>query len=134
MPISLGFIGAGNINHVHLKTAKALGYDLVAIADVVPAAAEAAKKEFGIGKVYTDHRQMLADKSITAVIVGTPNKFHAEHAIDALNAGKHVLLEKPRAMNVAEADAITSAATKSGKVLQMGMVNRFRGATRTLQH
>lgn len=134
MPLSLGFIGAGSINQVHLKSARTLGYNLAAIADVNASAAEAAAKEFGIGRTFTDYRQMLADKDIAAIVIGTPNKFHAEHAIAALEAGKHVLLEKPMAMNPQEADAIAGAATKSGKILQMGMVNRFRNSAQALRH
>ena len=76
----------------------------------------------------------MADKNVAAVVVGTPNKFHAEHAIAALRAGKHVFLEKPMAMNVAEADAIVAAHEASGKVLQMGMINRFRNSVKALKH
>src|SRR5687768_15447643 len=106
MPVSLGFIGAGNINRTHMASARDLGLRLLGVADANLPAAQDAAKQFGIGKAYGDVNEMLADKQITAVVVGTPNKFHAEHAIAALQAGKHVLLEKPMAMNVAEADRI----------------------------
>jgi len=76
---------------------------------------------------------MLNDKDIQGVIIGTPNKFHAEQAIASLNAGKHVFLEKPMSMNLPEADAIVAAAKKSGKTVQIGMVNRFKGAAQSLK-
>ena len=134
MSLSLGFIGAGNINRSHLKSAQQLGLNLAGIADVVPAAAEECKKLFNVAKSYSDYRQLLADNSIDAVVIGTPNKFHAEQAIAALKAGKHVFLEKPMAMNVDESDAILAALKKSRKTLQMGMANRFRSSVWALKH
>jgi len=133
MPLSLGFIGAGNINRVHMKDAQQLGMNLAAAADVAPASLEQVKTTFGIAKTYTDYREMLRDKSIDAVVIGTPNKFHAAQAIAALQAGKHVYLEKPMAMNVGESDAILAALKKSRKILQMGMSNRFSGASQALK-
>src|SRR5579859_3967538 len=114
MPLSIGYIGFGNINRVHANSAKELGFDLVAAADIKPAALDVAKKQFNITKTYDNHRDLLADPNITAVVVGTPNKFHAEHAIAALRAGKHVFLEKPMALNAVEADAIIAARDASG--------------------
>ena len=105
MALRLGFIGAGNINRVHLKQAQELGLDLAAVADIRREAAEEVQKQFGITRVYDDYKPLLADKNVEAVVIGVPNRFHAEHAIAALQAGKHVFLEKPMAMNVAECDA-----------------------------
>ena len=133
MAVKLGFIGAGTINHYHMKSAAALGIDMIAAADPNPAAVEEVKNTFNLRRIYSDHRELLNDPDVNAVIIGTPNKFHAEHAIGALEAGKHVFLEKPMAMNVAEADAILAAVNKSGKVLQMGMVSRFKGAVQVLK-
>jgi predicted dehydrogenase len=133
MSVSVGFIGAGNINKYHMKNAASAGLKLVAVADVVAQAAEDAKKQYSMSKSYTDYKEMLNDKEIQGVIVGTPNKFHAEQAIASLNAGKHVFLEKPMSMNLAEADAIVAAAKKSGKTVQIGMVNRFKGAAQSLK-
>ncbi|MDB5174623.1 MAG: oxidoreductase, partial [Phycisphaerales bacterium] len=113
MPVTLGFIGAGNISRVHMKSARQLRLNLAGTADINPAAAEAAVKEFGVRKAYDDYRPLLADKDIAGIVVATPNKFHAEHAIAALEAGKHVFLEKPMAMSVAESDAIIAAMKKS---------------------
>jgi len=133
MPLAMGFIGAGTINRAHMENARQLGFDLVGVADTHRPSAEEAGAKVGIKNVYEDFRELLANTSIDAVIVGTPNKFHAEQAIAALNAGKHVLLEKPMAMNVAECDQILAAVSKSGRTLQMGMANRFKAAPRALK-
>ncbi len=134
MSVALGFVGAGNMNRSHMKSARELGLNLVGVVDMNSSAAEAAVKEFGVGAAYTDYADLLNNKDIQAVVIATPNKFHAEQSIAALNAGKHVFLEKPMAMNVKESEAIIDAMNKSGKILQMGMVNRFRGSARTLRH
>ena len=134
MALTIGFIGAGNINRMHITNAQKLGLNLGGIADVAVEAAEAARKQYNIAKAYSDYKELLADKKLDAIVVGTPNKFHAEQAVAALKAGKHVLLEKPMAMSVAESDAIIAAMTKSGKILQMGMVNRFKPSVQTLKH
>src|SRR5436190_3689629 len=134
MPASLGFIGAGNINRYHMKNAASLGLKLVAAADVNVAAAQEAKQLYEMQSAHADYREMLANRDINGVVIGTPNKFHAEQAIAALEAGKHVFLEKPMAMNVTEADAIVAARNKAGKILQMGMVNRFKGSVQALKH
>src|SRR3954468_8462915 len=134
MPASLGFIGAGNINRYHMKNAASLGLRLVAAADVNVAAAQEAKQLYEMQSAHADYREMLANRDINGVVIGTPNKFHAEQAIASLEAGKHVFLEKPMAMNVTEADAILAAARKSGKTVQMGMINRFKGSAQALRH
>lgn len=133
MSLNIAFIGAGNINRIHMDSARRLGLTLAAVADVSDKAREEARKTFGIAKAYQDYRQMLADRDIEAVVIGTPNSLHAEHAVAALHAGKHVLLEKPMACTVEECDQIIVARQRSGKVLQMGMINRFRSSTQALR-
>src|SRR4051812_25011738 len=106
MPLSLGFIGAGNIIRYHMKNARAAGFELVSVADVAPAAALEAKAQFDLPEYYSSHTDLLKSSKVDGVVIGVPNKFHAQCAIDSLRAGKHVFLEKPMAMNVIEADAI----------------------------
>ncbi|WOO42188.1 Gfo/Idh/MocA family oxidoreductase [Rubellicoccus peritrichatus] len=74
---------------------------------------------------YETTEALLADKNIDAVYIAVPNKFHASLAIQALEAGKHVILEKPFAMNAAEAQEVATAAEKSGKLFTLGMNQRF---------
>ncbi len=132
MPLSVGFIGAGNMGRSHMRCAQTLGLNLAAVTDILPAAAEQASRQFGIRRTYTDYRAMLkAGKDLDAVIIATPNKFHAEHAIGCLKAGKHVFLEKPMTTSTRDADKILAAHKASGKLLQMGMVNRFTAAVQT---
>src|SRR4030095_13775988 len=95
MPSTVGFIGAGNIGRYHMTNARTAGLNLAMVCDVDNKAAEAAKKEFGIASSCADYRELLRNNQIEGVIIGTPNKFHAEQAIASLEAGKHVFLEKP---------------------------------------
>ena len=76
--------------------------------------------------LYTDYREMLKDKSLDIVLVLTPNNMHCEITVAALNAGKHVICEKPMAMNYAEAKKMLEARDKSGKILTIGYQNRYR--------
>lgn len=133
MAVRLGYIGAGNIIRGHLRSTKELGLEPVGVYDIVPSIGETVAREFGVGKVCYSLEELLAIKDIDAVVVGTPNKFHAEQAVAALQAGKHVLLEKPMAMNAAECDRIIAARNKTGKIVQIGMAQRFRGSSQTLK-
>ena len=131
MPKTIGFIGAGNINAGHMKNAAALGLEVAAVADVNLPAAEAAAKTYD-AKAFADFAELLK-LGLDGVVIGVPNKFHAPQAIAALQAGSNVFLEKPMAMNAAECDQIIAARDAAGKILQMGMVNRFRGSSQTLK-
>lgn len=127
--LKVGVIGAGMIARwAHFKGYAALPDDVevVAICDLKPEAREAAKKEWGFdAKLYEDYRELLADKEIDAVSVSTPNAAHCEPTILALQAGKHVLCEKPLAMNAEEGKRMCRAAKDSGKILQVGLQNRL---------
>lgn len=76
-------------------------------------------------RLYTDVKDMVAKEELDAVSVCTWNAAHAPCTIAALEAGLHVLCEKPMAMNVAEAEAMRDAAKRSGKLLMIGFVRRF---------
>ncbi len=124
--ISIGFIGAGNIGGVHMSVFKTLpNVELAAVTDVYQPLAESRAQEHQIGKVYATAEELLADQSIDAVIVGIPNKFHASTTIKALQAGKHVLLEKPMAINVEEARQIMRAHKESDKVVMVSHQMRW---------
>ncbi|MBE6644954.1 MAG: Gfo/Idh/MocA family oxidoreductase [Ruminococcaceae bacterium] len=128
--IRLGFIGCGGIaNGKHLPSySKNPNAELVAFCDVIVERAEAAKEKYGASdaKVYADYKELLKDESIDAVLVLTHNSEHSRITVDALLAGKHVLCEKPMAMNYAEAKAMIDARDKSRKILTIGYQNRFR--------
>ena len=93
--------------------------------DILPEVAEKTVKKFGCGIAVTDYRKVLADLEVDAVSVCTPNKAHSEIAIAALKAGKHVLCEKPAARTYEEALAMQKTQHETGKILNIGVVNRF---------
>lgn len=134
--LKIGIIGSGGIaQSCHMR-----GYasipdqcEMVAVCDVSEATAKQAAEKYNVEKVYTDYKELLADPEIDAVSVATPNKFHKQPTIDALRAGKHVLCEKPLAMNAAEAREMCIAARESGKILQVALQMRFSGSGRFMK-
>ena len=86
------------------------GAELVAAANWREPSLHRLAGRFGIPRVTTDWRSLAADPGVDAVVIGTPNALHATQAIAFLEAGKHVLVEKPMATSVAEADAMVAAA------------------------
>lgn len=123
-----GVIGCGSIAQaLHMPGyLKSPGVTLAAACDPAPKRRKEAEKIGGRGfKTYADYRAMLAAEKLDVVSVGTPNRFHAEHAIAALEAGAHVLLEKPAALKPAEIEAVRRAVRKSGRLLVVGFSHRF---------
>ncbi|MDD4125177.1 MAG: Gfo/Idh/MocA family oxidoreductase [Eubacteriales bacterium] len=128
--IRIGIIGCGGIaNGKHLpalyKQKNAL---LVAFCDIVREKAEKAAKQYGAedAAVYEDYKQLLKDESIEVVHVLTPNRSHSFITVDALEAGKHVMCEKPMAINADEAKKMLDASKRTGKKLTIGYQNRQR--------
>jgi predicted dehydrogenase len=128
--VSVAIIGCGGIaNGKHMPSLSRLEtVELVAFCDVLVDRAEKAASEYGssTAKVYEDYRELLQDDSIEVVHVLTPNDSHAEISVAALNAGKHVMCEKPMAKSTEEATLMLEAAKKTGKKLTIGYNNRFR--------
>lgn len=129
-----GVIGCGSIaQHLHIPGyLKTPGVTLAAACDVEPRrlreAVAMAGKEL---RTYTDYREMLAAERFDVVSVATPNRFHAEQAVAALEAGAHVLLEKPAAVSLKEVERIRKAVQRTGRLLVMGFSHRFhRGNNR----
>jgi len=134
--LKIGIIGSGGIaQSCHMR-----GYasipdlcEIVAVCDVNEATAKQAAEKFSVDKIYTDHNELLKDPEIDAVSVATPNKFHLEPTVAALKAGKHVLCEKPLAMNAVEAREMCATARDMGKILQVGLQMRFGGPGRFMK-
>lgn len=130
MTLKIGIIGCGGIaNGKHMPSlASVAEAEMVAFCDIVVERAEKAKVDFGTpnASVYTDYKELLADKTIDVIHVCTPNISHAEISIAAMEAGKHVMCEKPMAKSTAEAQAMIDASAKTGKKLTIGYQNRFR--------
>ena len=125
--MKIGIIGCGSIaNSAHIPSYMANPKaEIKYFCDIIPERAEAAVKKYGCGIAVTDYKQVLADPEITAVSVCTPNLMHSVIAIEALEAGKHVLCEKPAARVYEEALAMQEAQRRTGKILNIGVVNRF---------
>ncbi|GHV02917.1 oxidoreductase [Clostridia bacterium] len=127
--LRVGFVGCGGIaNGKHLPAIKGVGgVEFAAFCDIVPERAEKANKEYAAGKakVFTDYRELVRE-NLDIVYVCTPNNSHCEITVAALLAGKHVMCEKPMAMNYAEAKRMLDAKNKSGKLLTIGYQNRYR--------
>src|SRR5690554_4932115 len=101
--IGVGLIGAGSISELHLDACQNNPeVDLVAVCDLNEDRARAKAQKYGAKRVYTDYRELLQQPNIDAVIICTWNNTHAEISIAALEAGKHVFVEKPMSKTVAE--------------------------------
>lgn len=107
---------------------------VTAFCDIAGERAQSAAKQYGAkgAGVYTDYRELLLDKTLDVVYVCTPNITHAPITIAALEAGKHVMCEKPMATSCTDAKAMLDAAVKSGKKLSVSYQNRFRQDVQTL--
>lgn len=125
-PISFGFIGAGAISQWAAKAVQShpLGR-VVAAQDPHAGRLTELCEEFKIPHACKTAEELLANPEVDAVYIAVPNKFHVPLAIQALEAGKHVILEKPFALNAAEAECAADCARKTGRVLTIGMNQRF---------
>jgi predicted dehydrogenase len=124
--VRVALVGTGAIVvRAHLPSLRAAGAEVVAFASRSPESATAAAAEWGSGEVYTDWRAAVHRDDVDAVIVSTPNALHAEMVVEAAGAGRHVLVEKPMATTVAEADAMIAAARSAGVVLMVAHNMRF---------
>jgi predicted dehydrogenase len=134
-PFKIGFIGAGGIAHAHVNHLKKVdGVQVAAAADVAEKSLQRFKEAFGTEKVFTDYKQMLREvKDLDAVSVCTPNGLHAENTIAALEAGKHVIVEKPMAMSAKEGQAMVDAAKKANRVLIVGFQHRFEPKSKMIR-
>lgn len=128
--LKIGIVGCGGIaNNKHMKSlSKIKEVEMVAFCDIDEEKAEKAAKEFGTegAKFYTDYQVLLADNQLDVVHVCTPNNSHDFITIAALEAGCHVMCEKPMAKTVEGAKSMVEAAKRTGKKLTIGYQNRFR--------
>jgi predicted dehydrogenase len=135
--LGIGIIGSGGIARAaHLPGYKGcadLGVEVVAVSDVNPDVARQAAEHFEVPHVFTDYQKMLEMDEIGAVSVCTPNFLHLQPTIDALEAGKHVLCEKPLAINSKEGRQMVDAAKRTGNKLQVGFHMRFQSQSQALK-
>jgi len=125
-PLRFGFIGAGAIAHSSADAVnRHANAKVIAAQDMHPGRLKELCDSKKIPKAYAKAEELFADPEVDAVYIAVPNKFHVPLTLQALAAGKHVLLEKPFAMNLAEAQTAAAAARKAGKILSLGMNQRF---------
>ena len=114
----MAVLGAGFIAAYHARAVAALpGAELVAAANWRPESLAELARAFSIPRTSTDWRDIAADAGVDAVVIATPNNLHAEQAIACLEAKKHVMIEKPIAMNAAKADAMVAAARPGASLM-----------------
>lgn len=132
--LRIGLVGAGNIGKVHLRAYQDVELaEVVALCDINPDVLAATAAKFGISKTYSTEAEMLANEELDAVDVCVWNCSHAACTIEALNAGCHVLCEKPMATCAAEAEQMIEAATKNARLLMIGFTMRFMDQTRIIK-
>lgn len=128
--LKIGIVGCGGIaNGKHMPALSRIPeVEMVAFCDIIEERAQKAAKQYGTedAKVYIDYKELLADDSIEVVHVLTPNREHCAITVDALEAGKHVMCEKPMAKTAADARKMLDAAKRTGKKLTIGYQNRYR--------
>lgn len=126
-PARIGILGAGAIAQiVHLPIlSERIDVDLCAVSDLDASKVQELAGRFGVDRVVSD-AELIGDPELDAVVIATPNSLHEELAVRALEAGKHVLVERPMALSGAGAQRVIDAATDAGRCLMVGMGHRFR--------
>ena len=125
--IGIGVLGVGEMGKRHAENLRRLvpGADLIAVADVAADRAKQVAEELEIAKSFGSLDAMLECKEIRAVLIATPDKFHAQCVIQAAKAGKDILCEKPIALSLPDAYAALDAVAKAGVRLQVGFMRRY---------
>jgi xylose dehydrogenase (NAD/NADP) len=134
-PLRVGLLSTANINRKLLGGARAAeGGEVMAVASRAAGRAEAYAAEHGIGRAHGSYDALLDDPDVDAVYVPLPNSLHVPWAIRALEAGKHVLCEKPLTRHPADAEAAFDAAERAGRVLAEAFMWRHHPQVRRLRH
>jgi len=125
--VNVGIIGAGRIGRVHAAhlVHRIPEANVVAVADIIEEAARKAAADFGIPNVFQDHRAIVEDERIEAVIICSSTDTHAQIIQEAAEAGKHIFCEKPIALDLPSIDRALEAVEKAGVKLQVGFNRRF---------
>jgi predicted dehydrogenase len=127
-----GVIGTGFIGPVHIEALRRLGVPVTALCDV-PERVQAAATRLGVPQAFGDYRELLRSPEVDVVHITAPNRYHAVMSLAALKAGKHVVCEKPLAMNTRETAAIVQAARSAGMVFAVNYNVRFYPAVLQLR-
>ncbi len=135
-PLSIGIVGAGGIARFHARGIKdeSPSLSLKAVCDTSEEALKRFCETFSDIDVYADYADMFDDPAVDAVLVALPHHLHLDCCLHALRKGKHVLVEKPIARTLDEADAIIKAAQDSDLVLMVGHNQRYMDVYRTIRY
>ncbi|WP_382307638.1 Gfo/Idh/MocA family protein [Herbiconiux sp. UC225_62] len=123
--IRWGILGTGGIADSFVKDLLATGLTVTAVGSRTQESADAFAERFGIAAAHGSYEALVADPSVDVVYVATPHTFHAENALLAIAAGKHVLVEKAFTLNGAEAQRVADAAAQADVVVMEAMWTRF---------
>jgi len=129
--IRVGIVGCGEVTQIiHWPTLYQLAdrYEVTALCDISRPIVEKLGKAWNVADLTTDHRALVTRDDVDAVLVANPDAFHAEVALDAIAAGKHVLVEKPMCVTCREAEQIIAAQKESNLVVQVGYMRRYAPA------
>ena len=125
-PVKVGLIGAGGIAQAHMRSLQDVDeIEVVAVADIDLERANKTAEKWGIPLALEDYHDILEMDDVEAVSITTYNQAHRAPTVDALRAGKHVLVEKPMAATLEDAVAMTAAAKQSGKILMVALKARY---------
>ncbi len=131
--LKIAIVGCGGISELHIQALRSMAdVDIVAGVDIKPRRLQVMQQKFSLTHLYDDYLRMLAEVKPDAVSVCTPNSLHAPMAVHALQAGAHVITEKPMAMNPIECRQMLGAAKKSGRKLAVGFQYRYHPHTQML--
>ncbi len=132
--LRVAIIGCGGICQTHMTAYKSIPeVEIVAACDILPERLKVMAEKWGVTAGYADWKVMLAEVKPDAVDICTPNGVHCAPAVDAANAGCHVMVEKPMAMNPAECEQMIAAAKKNNVKLAVGFQNRYHEYTQFLK-
>jgi predicted dehydrogenase len=130
--LKVGIIGLGGIANTHVLGWQTSPHtEVVAGSDIRPEVFDTWKQKYGVTRFYEDFKDLLADPDVDIIDICSPNMFHTEQAIAALNAGKHVICEKPLAPAPADIRKMIDARNKAGKLLMTAQHFRFRGVSQS---
>ncbi len=133
-PLRFGIVGCGSIGPTHAGAiAQIADARLVAVADLLPDRAEALAQKYNVTRIYQKQEELIADPEVDVVAICTPSGIHADGAVAALRAGKHVIVEKPMDVSLAACDRMIAAQRETGKKLTIISQHRFDMASRVVK-
>jgi predicted dehydrogenase len=126
--LRIGVVGGGLVAqamHLHFLAHRSSLFELVAVADPSATVRDALRRRYRLEATYDDHRGLLEEAKLDAVVICSPAQTHAQATLDALEHGLHVFVEKPMCITLADADRIIDTQRRTGKVVQVGYMKRF---------